>query len=68
MLVSNDVDMKALGERWFEDGRRFPGLIWWPRSHYRRMTPGDFLHAFEDLAAMEDPFSPYPIVYIKPKF
>ncbi len=67
VLVSNDVDMKALGEKWFEDGRLFPGLIWWPRSHYRRMTPGDFLNAFEELAAVEDPFSLYPIVYIKPK-
>ena len=67
VLVSNDVDMEGLGEKCFEDGRPFPGLIWWPRSHYRRMTPGDFLDAFEELAAMERPFSPYPIVHIKPK-
>jgi len=67
VLVSNDVDMKAFGEKWFEDGKRFTGLIWWPRSHYRRMTPGDFVRSFEDLAPLEDPFSPYSIVYIKPK-
>jgi hypothetical protein len=31
---------------------------------YKGKTPGDFLNAFEDLAAREEPFSPYPILYL----
>jgi hypothetical protein len=65
VLVSNDEDMTALAERWFEEGRRFAGLIWWPRSHYRRMSPGDFVAAFAELAARDQPFAGYPIFYIK---
>jgi hypothetical protein len=67
VLVSNDRDMKAIAETWFGEGRQFPGLIWWPRSHYSQMSPGDFVVAFEELAARDDPFAGFPIVYIKPK-
>ena len=42
VLVSNDIDMQALAEAWFLEGRSFPGLVWWPRSHYAVMSPGDF--------------------------
>lgn len=31
------------------------------------MGPGDFSEAFEELARMENPFSPYPIVHLKSK-
>ena len=67
VMVSNDVDMKVIAEDWFQAGRPFPGLIWWPKTHHRRMSVGDLMEAFEELAAMDDPFSPYPIVHIKPK-
>jgi len=66
-LVSNDLDMKMLAETWFLEGRSYPGLVWWPRSHYNVMVPGDFVAAFEELAAEDDPFANYPIVHIKPK-
>ena len=67
VLVSNDIDMKMMAEAWFLEGRSFPGLVWWPRSHYAAMRPGDFVAAFEELAARDDPFAGYPIVHIKPK-
>jgi hypothetical protein len=67
VLVSNDIDMKLIADTWFLEGRRFPGLVWWPRSHYAVMTPGDYVAAFEDLAAQDHPFANYPIVHIKPK-
>lgn len=66
VLVSNDSDMKALAEIWVERGLEFPGLIWWPRSHYERMSVGDLLAAFEELGAVGEPCE-YPIRYIKPK-
>lgn len=40
-------------------------MICWPRGHYTRMTPGDFVAAFEELARQDDPFA-YPIVHTKP--
>ena len=67
VLVSNDFDMKLLAENWFVEGRPFPGLVWWHRRHYKTMSPGDFVAAFEELAARDDPFAGYPIVHIKPK-
>jgi hypothetical protein len=66
VLVSNDIDMKVIAEAWVAEGRRFAGLAWFPRSHYAVMSAGDFVQAFEELAAQDDPFV-YPIVHIKPK-
>ena len=65
VLVSNDLDMKILAETWFLEGKGYRGLVWWPRSHYAVMGPGDFVAAFEELAAEEDPFAGYPIVHLK---
>ena len=67
VLVSNDIDMKMLAETWFLEGKNYQGLIWWPRSHYLLMGPGDFVAAFEELAAQDDPFAGYPIIHIKPQ-
>ena len=67
VLVSNDSDMKLHAESWAAEGRPFPGLVWWHRRHYRTMGPGEFVAAFEELAARDKPFADYPIAYIKPK-
>lgn len=67
VLVTNDRRVETIGHAWLETHKAFRGLICWPRSHYRRMTPGDFVTAFEALAAQDDPFSGYPIVHITPK-
>jgi Domain of unknown function (DUF5615) len=65
VLVSNDLDMKIIAEGWCAEGRTFAGLIWWPRSHYDVMSPGDFVAAFEALVGQaEPPFSAYPIVHL----
>lgn len=31
------------------------------------MSAGDFVAAFEELAGQDEPFSPFPIVHLKPK-
>ena len=64
VLVSNDRHMRELGERWYAEGRRFPGLVWWHRRHYARMGVGEILEAFERIARRDDPFSAYPILAI----
>lgn len=48
-------------------GRPFPGLITWPKADERKMTGTGFAAAFEALAREDNPFHPYPIVYLKPK-
>jgi hypothetical protein len=66
VLVSNDSDMKALAEKWLDEGRPFPGLVWWPRKHYARMSVSDILDAFEAFARQDNPFDQYPIVHVSP--
>lgn len=58
--------MKRMAEAWYEHARAYVGLIWWPRRYYETMSPGDFVNAFEELAAQSDPFSAYPIIHLKP--
>ena len=44
-------------------------MITWPRAHYKRMTIGDLLRKFEELAEKDEPFDPdYPIVHLKPDY
>ena len=64
VLVTNDEGHRQRARAWYEVGRAFPGVIWWPQVDYEGKTPGDFLRAFEALARQEDPFSPYPILYL----
>ena len=65
VMVGNDIHVKLLAERRYAERSPFRGLVWWPREHYGRMKPGDFVQAFEELAR-QDPFAAYPIVHIKP--
>lgn len=67
VLVAADEDQELCAIRWYTEGRPFRGLITWERAHERRMSVGDFLQRFEELAEAENPFSSYPIVYLKPK-
>jgi hypothetical protein len=64
VLVTNDEGLRQRARAWYEEGRALRGLIWWPQVDYEVRTPGDFLRAFEELAQQEDPFSPYPILYL----
>lgn len=65
VLVANDADMKALAERWLNQGRRFPGLVWWPRKQYATMSVSQLVDCFEALARQHEPFAAYPIIFIK---
>lgn len=39
VMVSNDRDVLEIAERWFEEGRPFPGLIFWAqRKHHRLIS------------------------------
>jgi hypothetical protein len=64
VLVTNDEGQRQRASAWYRDGRAFAGVIWWPQVDYVGRMPGDFLRAFERLTQEEDPFSPYPILYL----
>ena len=67
VLVTNDQPFVDTAHQWLEKGRRFKGMVTWPRAHRKRMTIGDLAGKFEELAAKDQPFDPdYPIVRIKP--
>lgn len=67
ILVSNDLDQLLIAAEWLAAGRPFRGLITWAKEYERRMSIGDILEAFEDLARQDDPFSDHPVIRIKPK-
>jgi len=67
VLVANDRDMMRLAYRWLAEGRRFRGLIWWPRKHYKRINVGGIVQQIESYAAIDDPFGGYPIRFVKPE-
>jgi hypothetical protein len=67
VLVSNDIDQLVAALKRIREGRPFPGLVNWRKRDERRISAGSVLRAFEDLAAKDGPFAPYPIVFLKPK-
>lgn len=61
-LVTNDQPMVAIAHQWLEEGRRFKGMVTWPRAHYNRMTIGDLLRKFEELTESDEPWGiPWPL-------
>lgn len=66
VLVTNDDDQRQTARRWYREGKPFPGVVWWPQTHYRLMRPGDFVRRFEEFATQENPFGSYPILHLKP--
>ena len=64
VMIANDKHMKAIAERWIQEGRSFPGLVWWPRKAYAVMSNTEILDAIEALATKPDAFA-YPIEFIK---
>lgn len=67
VFVMNDRPLKRIVNRWLQEGRRFTGVVTWLQVHNRRMSDGDLLRKFEDLAAKDVPFDPaYPVVHFKP--
>jgi len=65
VFVTNDEPIHRIAASWLEEGRSFPGLVFWYQEDYDSMTTGDILRSFEGLAEKEDPFS-YPIQHIRP--
>ena len=65
VYLANDSDIPSIAREWLAAGRPFRGLIYWPRSHYRSMSPGDFVRTLDGLAAADDPFGSYPVIYLK---
>lgn len=65
VLVSNDLDQVRIAQEWILAGRPFAGLVTWPKAKERKTTAGDIVEAFEALAQQDNPFRPYPIVYLK---
>lgn len=66
-LVTNDQPLVDIAYQWLKQSRRFKGMVTWPRAHYQRMTIGDLVRKFEELAAQDQPFDPdYPIVRFHP--
>ncbi len=63
VFLTEDRAIKAIAERWLREGRAFRGLVIVPQQ---KMTPGQIAEALDELAKEDDPFSPFPIVYIKP--
>ena len=67
VLVTNDQPAIDIANEWLRQGRPFTGLITWPQDHYLRMSDGDFLRKFEELAGKDQPLNPdYPIVHFTP--
>jgi hypothetical protein len=66
VFVTNDRPLEAIAIRWLKEGRPFRGLVCWPQRHYRLMTDGDLVGAFDEIASRPDAFS-YAIEYIKRK-
>jgi hypothetical protein len=66
VLVAHDRHQRQIALDWIAAGQPFRGYIAWKQKHHERMTVGEFLDAFEALAAEDDPFA-YPIRYITPK-
>lgn len=67
VLVTNDQPLVDIAHQWLIKGLRFKGMITWPQARYERMTIGDLLRKFEELAETDEPFDPgYPIVRFKP--
>ena len=66
VLVAHDRHQRQIALDWIDAGKPFRGYITWKQKHHERMSVGDFLAAFEVLAAEDDPFA-YLIRYITPK-
>ena len=65
VFVTTDRRIQTTAERWLKEGRPFR-MVTWKQDHHARMSDGDLIQAFEEMAEEEEPFA-YPIRHIKPK-
>lgn len=66
VLIANNRHMRALAERWLDEGTSFPGLLWWHRKNHALMSNAEILEAIEEITRGPNSFA-YPIEFIKPK-
>lgn len=65
MLVTNDEPLQATAHQWLSERKTIPALIEWPQAKYKRMTIGEIVQKFEELAEQDQPFDPdYPIIHL----
>jgi hypothetical protein len=67
VLVTNDAGQEARAQEWHEAQRSFPGLVVWRQAVYDRMSYGQLVEVFEELARQDAPFATYPIIRVWPK-
>jgi hypothetical protein len=60
-----DEGVHVIAMQWLQAGRAFR-MVFWKHAHHARMSDGDLVRAFEEIAAKPNAFA-YPIEYIKPK-
>jgi hypothetical protein len=65
VLVTNDHGLVELAIEWARAERRFPGLVTWTKYNEKWVRPGEVLRLFEELAAQDDPFAHYSIVWLR---
>ena len=58
MLVTNDEPLQATAHQWLGKGKTIPALIEWPQEKYKRMTIGEIVQKFEELAEKDQPSTP----------
>ena len=64
VLVTNDEPLQATAHQWLREGKTIPRLIEWPQEKYKRMTIGELVQKFSELAEQDQPFNPdYPIIH-----
>ena len=66
VLVACDHHQLRFALAWIDKGEPFRGYITWKQKHHDHMRVGEFLEAFEALAAEDNPFD-YKIRYITPR-
>lgn len=65
VLVTHDEPLQAIAYQRLVEGQPIPGLIEWPQEKYKRMTIGEIVQKFEELAEKDEPFNPdYPIIHL----
>ncbi len=65
VFVSSDEPAQHIAIKWLREGLPFVGMICWIQKHQKRMTEGDFLRVFGNIAKEEEPFA-YGIRHVKP--
>lgn len=67
VLVSSDGDMRLIGDAGSERAVGFGAWFGGNPNSTTACRPETSFALFEELADLEEPFSPYPIIHVKPR-